>query len=415
MNCIICFESSQDSIRCFGCSASFCRHCCEQYLLSAKGNPCCPVMTCKSWWNRDFLYSVLSRDFMREWIKKRQDDLFKRELPLMSATAVLVPNHREADAKRKQAAELREEIRALLKIVQENREEASRLEFQAETLENIKLTDIVPQSYSMRCLTDSCRGWLDSKFACNVCLKNFCAKCHVEEAASHTCDNGQVESVRFIQATSRGCPTCATWISKIEGCDQMYCTVCDTAFSWRSGAVENGIIHNPHYLQQMNMSGYMPRMPVTDDLPAWRDLADLIPRDEELIRGFYAVVYDLLQKQDDLFKPINNDYERAQLMINKITEAKFRSILQVKEKRWLLRRQIAKSTDEFLRVGSRLFWQFLHKETTLDALREKIDSLRVQANAELLQVSRRWEHLCVPVYDSEFNVGRQKWRAEACL
>ena len=147
----------------------------------------------------------------------------------------------------------------------------------------------------------------------------------------------------------------------------------------------------------------------------WRDLADLIPRNEELVRGFYALVYDLLQKQYDLFKPINNDYERTQLMINKMTETKFRSILQVKEKRWLLRRQIAKSTDEFLRVGSQLFWRLLRGDITLDGLREKIDGLRVQANAELLQVSRRWEHLCVPVYDSEFNVGRQKWRAEACL
>jgi hypothetical protein len=352
---------------------------------------------------------------MREWIKKRQDDLFKRELPLMSATAVLVPNHREADAKRKQAAELREEIRALLKIVQEKREEASRLDFQAETLENIKLTDVAPQSYTTRCFTDGCRGWLGAEFSCNVCLKNFCVACHVEKEASHKCDNGQVESVRFIAATSRGCPTCATWISKTEGCDQMYCTVCDTAFSWRSGAVENGIIHNPHYLKQMNMGGHVPRMVVGSELVAWREVADLIPRTEEMVRGFYALVYDLLKKQDGLFKPVNNDYERAQFMIGKMTETKFRSLLQVKEKRWLLRRQVAKSTDNFIRVGCSLFNELLDGALTLDALREKIQELRVQANAELLQVSRRWERLCVPFYDENFSVKRQKWRAEACL
>ena len=412
MNCIICFESSQDSIRCHGCSATLCRPCCEMYLLSVKGNPCCPVGTCKVWWNRDFLYDVLSNHFMRDWIKKRQDDLFKREMPLMAATVALVPNHREADAKRQEAGKLREEIRELMRLVQEKREEARRLESQAEKLESIKLTDLRSDAdnYRQRCFQEDCRGWLNAESVCGVCLKTFCGECQCEALVNHVCNQGQVQTVQFINATSRPCPTCYTLISKTEGCDQMYCIVCDTPFSWRTGTVENGIIHNPHYLRKMEMGGYMPRMPVTDELPAWRDLSDLIPRNDELVRGFYALVYDLLKKQNDLFKPINNDYERAQLMINKMTETKFRSILQVKEKRWLLRRQIAKTTDEFLRVGSWLFWQLLRREVSLDELRKKIEGLRVQANTELLQVSRRWEHLCVPLYDSEFNVKRQKWR-----
>ncbi len=362
------------------------------------------------WWHRDFLYEVLSRDFMREWIKKRQDDLFKRELPLMAATVALVPNHREADAKRKEAENLREEIRELMRQVQQKRDEARRLELQATTLESVKLTNVVACNYGQRCFDGDCRGWLNAEFVCGVCSKTFCVGCQCEAGAKHVCDQGQVESVRFINSTSRQCPTCSTLISKIEGCDQMYCIVCDTPFSWRTGTVENGIIHNPHYLRKMEMGGYMPRQPVTDELPAWRDLSDLIPRNDELVRGFYALVYDLLKKQNDLFKPINNDYERAQLMINKMTETKFRSILQVKEKRWLLRRQIAKSTDEFLRVGSRLFWQLLRREVSLNELRKKIESLRLQANTELLQVSHRWERLCVPLYDAEFNVKRQKWR-----
>jgi hypothetical protein len=416
MNCIICFESSQDSIRCNGCQIVLCRPCCEQYLLSVKGDPSCPVGACKMWWHRDFLYEVMSRDFMREWIKKRQDDLYKREMPLMAATVALVSNHREADAKRQEAGKLREEIRNLMRLVQEKREEARRLEFQATTLESVKLTDLPSgvEIRSCRCFAGNCHGWLDAGLKCGICSKTFCGKCQTEAAAAevhnHICDQGQVESVLFINASSRPCPTCSTLISKTEGCDQMYCIVCDTPFSWRTGVVENGIIHNPHYLRKMETSGYMPRMTMTDELPAWRDVAGLIPRNEELVRGFYALVYDLLQKQHNLFKPINNDYERTQLMINKMTETKFRSILQVKEKRWLLRRQIAKSTDVFLRVGSRLFWELLRNEVSLDELREKIEALRGQANTELLQVSHRWEHLCVPIYDSEFNVGRQKWR-----
>lgn len=347
---------------------------------------------------------------MRQWKKNRQEDLFKREMPLMAATTALVYNHKEALAKREQAASLRKEIKALIKIIQEKREDAARLEFQAEALESVKLADVTQAKYQQRCFTDSCRGFLNENFECAVCSVSFCKQCHSVATAQHVCDMGQVESVRFIEATSRGCPTCSTLISKTEGCDQMYCIICDTAFSWISGEVDTGFIHNPHYLRRTEAMGHIPRAPVGDELPAWRDLADLIPRNEELVRGFYALVYTLLEKQRDLFVPVNNDYERTQLLINQMTEAKFRSVIQTKEKRWLLRRQIAKTTDDFLRVGCRLFWQLAGGEITIEALRENTEKMRVAANEELLQLSRRWEKLCVPFYTSEFKVMKQKWR-----
>ena len=330
----------------------------------------------------------------------------------MTATAVLVPNHREALAKREKAAKLREEARELMRKVVGLREEASRLEFQAKTLESVKLTDVAPALYSRRCFANNCRGFLNDGFICGVCDTHFCESCQHKKTVEHVCEVGQVESVCYIKATSRPCPTCSTLISKTDGCDQMYCVVCDTPFSWMSGAVDAGFIHNPHYLRRMEAMGHIPRAPVGDELPPWRDLADIVPRKEELIRGFYAVVYDLLRNQMSLFTPVNNDYERAQMLISRMTEEKFRSIIQLKEKRWLLRREIAKSTDTLLHVGCRLFWQFSAGELSLTALRELTEKMRVAANQELLEMSRRWEHLCVPCYNVEFEVGRQKWRPD---
>lgn len=52
----------------------------------------------------------------------------------------------------------------------------------------------------------------------------------------------------MLKTDTKPCPKCKASIYKIDGCDQMWCTKCRTAFSWKTGSIEIKI-HNPHYYE----------------------------------------------------------------------------------------------------------------------------------------------------------------------
>ncbi len=133
------------------------------------------------------------------------------------------------------------------------------------------------------CPGEGCRGFLDEKWVCGVCDLSVCSHCHVgladDEAVEerhgagavdeapegkrwHICNPDQIATARLLARDTKPCPKCKALISKIDGCDQMWCTQCQTAFSWETGQVEEGRVHNPHYYEWMRRNkGSVPREP----------------------------------------------------------------------------------------------------------------------------------------------------------
>jgi hypothetical protein len=125
-------------------------------------------------------------------------------------------------------------------------------------------------TYVRPCPGPGCRGFLDAAtFACAVCDHRACSKCHemlpagADAADDHACDAANVASAELILKDTKPCPKCAVRIFRIEGCAQMFCTSCHTAFDWRTGEIETRHIHNPHYYAWVreHNNGEVPREP----------------------------------------------------------------------------------------------------------------------------------------------------------
>jgi hypothetical protein len=108
-----------------------------------------------------------------------------------------------------------------------------------------------------KCPSESCAGFLNTSWTCGLCETKACKHCRevVTDPEAHVCNPDTVETVKAIAKEAKPCPKCGTQISKISGCDQMWCIQCKTAFSWNTGRIETSVIHNPHYFQWMRESG----------------------------------------------------------------------------------------------------------------------------------------------------------------
>ena len=115
------------------------------------------------------------------------------------------------------------------------------------------------REFKQKCGVEDCRGFLSSAWKCGLCASWTCPKCFdvlgKEKECGHECDPNNVESAKLIKKETRNCPSCAIPIFKIEGCDQMWCTQCHIAFSWKSGMRVNGVVHNPHFYQWQRAGG----------------------------------------------------------------------------------------------------------------------------------------------------------------
>ena len=204
------------------------------------------------------------------------------------------------------------------------------------------------------CSVNSCRGFLDSieeekDYKCGICSVVHCNKCRSVKEDEHKCDKNTLETIKLLKKDTKPCPKCNVPIFKTEGCDQMWCVQCHTAFSWKTGNIESGHVHNPHYWQYLQSQGR--------DLEAvrrmqnpnaafvarqgqrcvdMRDLVHAVPSNKisSLCHRLQHLRYHDIQARRNEQNYIDRNRDlRKRYLLNDLNETNFKKVLMMREKR----------------------------------------------------------------------------------
>jgi len=264
------YHMTGNKIICGKCDFSSCTHCTKRYLLESNNDAHC--MNCKNPWDREFLTENFTKVFItKEYKNHRENTLCDREKALLPATMKIIE-------KKNKIQDLHEEKEKYRRQMEEKLYEFDVKIWELQNSSNKTRKD--KNKFIKSCPVDNCNGFLSSQWKCGICSTHTCKNCHevigkrqklsngeLAELPEHTCNEDSVKTAMLLAKECKNCPKCAAPIYKIDGCNQMWCVECKTAFDWRTSEIIKGHFHNPHYYEwvRQNNNGNVPREP--DDNP----------------------------------------------------------------------------------------------------------------------------------------------------
>ena len=459
--CGVCCEpfnkSSRLEVECRYCDFRPCSTCAERYLVETTEDAHC--MNCRKGWARETLVDNFTQKFVSRTYKARREELLlERERSLMPATQAYVEIEKEIRRLNNKIAEgkslaekaqtewtaiasrhlavfavehgLTSEFDASIlrhkmeedqrKVVNSHMIDVQHLEWTRDRYiyrQHGGQVELEKRQFVRACPHAECRGFLSTAWKCGMCDNWACPDCHevkgLTKDAPHTCDPNNVETAKLLAKDSRNCPKCAAAIFKIDGCDQMYCTQCHTAFSWRTGRIETGTIHNPHYYEYQRAHGVLARNPgdvPCGGFPDWTNIAR-IPQNLDRItwarlasahRSHGHCQWVMIPRYTVNQNDDNRDL-RIKLMICDFSENEFKKKIQQREKARQRKTDIRQVLEMYQAVLNDLFQAYYVNKNAVD-LMAALQEVRMHVNSTLKNVSKRYTNCATPTITEGFEL-----------
>ncbi len=244
-SCSVCLELPENTIKCPGCKNTdntLCKSCYKNIIKTNITNPCCPF--CKSLYTDSFIVKTINKRFLDNITEKRNQIVFDQQYALITNEKINYETIKEMHDKRVKRDELRDKIAEMENIRAE-------CELLSDEIYNYSLRTKTPSPIiPLNC--PKCDGIvIPESESCAKCHIDVCMKCgkKIPFSTVHRCKQSDINTLKVLRENTKNCPKCATMIYKIDGCDQMFCTVCHTAFSWNTLNIITTTIHNPHYFE----------------------------------------------------------------------------------------------------------------------------------------------------------------------
>ena len=453
--CTVCYENvrAADVVACLHCSYSACRTCYSTYFMD-ESTPMPNCMKCHREFTRDFLNSNFTQKFINTDLRdKHRKRIIQRELSFLPATQPTAEVYKRRVQLEALITKLKDELAF---AVSENRE-------LARFGQMVRTT----HTYGRKCPNEaeSCRGFLNPRWKCEMCSKFTCRDCHeligADKDAPHECDPGRVETAKLIEQETKPCPKCFARITKIEGCDQMWCTACnDCAFSYRTGAIET-VIHNPHYAEYVRNRGQIMERPI-GEIRCGREIDHYLANDleravrrrmepaktekkflQQLFQGVTQQPTDeerhtILARISSICQGIihlrhvelrrfmvdrltNNTDLRVQLLLGYITEKQFNPKIISRDKKTEKYREVLLVLQMLLDSSTDVIYRFADHQRQLPAeyiytsyddfmttgggnILNEIDELRTYTNLCLEKIGRKYQNKSLYISDNRWTI-----------
>lgn len=304
--CPLCIEVFSDNlnsqkygIACFSCNYKACRSCIRRYVLNSLTEEIA-CMNCNTEWKDERIKKELLPTFFKTQFKEHVKNIrYQQQLSMLTVSqpkAEATLNIEKCDNKLSHSANDRKKLLTKYQQIkdqyyeeynQHRREENRRHRKKMEEIESnytAKVSELSNQKknepliktyneivaerqahweilhgqkknskteYTRPCMVEGCKGLLKKNWVCNLCDTLTCKNCFDSVASdkidNHVCDPKKVATAELLKKDTKNCPKCGTGIHRIEGCPQMFCTSCYTAFDWRTLKIITKNFHNPHY------------------------------------------------------------------------------------------------------------------------------------------------------------------------